>query len=220
MPTRCIIDGCNANNDIEAKYRFPKDEAAKLKWINAIPQRYKITAARIKPFSVICGLHWPSSYEKISVKGRLRPKFPPFSACSEPNKDFRTTSKTTFGVRNILPDELADFEKRDVTTFEVIKCCFLQQPAFRSGITSFCVESSLFIQSTYFRHGIPQFVIKVAEDLTFETYHWGVQCLVPFIQKMRNRKLNRWSLIIFLTWIQVSRWIFCLSTLPRWNPNK
>ena len=37
------------------------------------------------------------------------------------------------------------------------------------------------------------FLMKVSEDLTFQTYHAGVRCFVPFLSRNRLTIMDSWS---------------------------
>ena len=82
MPKKCCNYGCEVNYTSEENsdhrdkipvYRFPKARDERERWKNVVPN----ANLNVTDNTVVCRLHWPSSCEKVVVRGKQRPKHPP-----------------------------------------------------------------------------------------------------------------------------------------------
>ena len=118
MGRKCYVTGCNSNYKADDKvtaYRLPRNLEERDRWIKAIPRDNIPNTSN----TVVCIKHFPEGFETLSVKGKLRPKHPPFifpclpkSLVPTPPPAPRTTSKCSTAVRCHQPDEMSDFFKK------------------------------------------------------------------------------------------------------------
>ena len=136
----------------------------------------------VTKYTVICELHW--HFDTVKVRGgKRRPKNPPsvwlgiaLSQIPTANPTERTTKRSLSGIRSTLDDELDTFLKRDKATFCDIKNKFINSSGHKYPVKLFMVDGYIVIQSLQFFNGIPFFVIKIYENFTFETFHYGIKC--------------------------------------------
>ena len=55
------------------------------------------------------------------------------------------------------------------------------------------VDGFIVIQSLQLFNGIPFFVIKIYENLTFETFHYGIKCHISSLTVNRIITVDNWS---------------------------
>ena len=177
--------------------RFPSDNVEREKWIKAIPN----SNLSVTKYTVICELHWPPNFEVVTVRGgKHRPKNAPsvwlgvpLSQIPTANPTQRTTKRSLSGIRNSIDDELDTFLKRDKVTFWDIKNKFLNVSDHQYPVISFMIDGYVVIQSSQFFNGIPFFVLKIYENLTFETFYYGVKCNVSSLTVNRIMTVDTWS---------------------------
>lgn len=206
MARKCTIPQCktnylskkNASSKKIPVFRFPKDKKEIEKWKKSLPYKDMTVTNN----SVICELHWPSSYPKKKIHGKFRPLNPPTvwpgvpkSLIPTPVSTSRTTQRTSFDVRTTQPDQLTEFKIKDCVDFAEISQRVLKGYSFTTPTTAFKSDTSIIIQSTTFNNGIPNFVLKVHQDLTFESFQFGAKTFIPSLTKNRITKVRSWSAI-------------------------
>ena len=224
MVTKCCIESCKSNyaksqaknknlkerNDTKNKERdvhiptfgFPKDQEERIRWIKAIPYMSKESFNSYKSAPAVCAKHWPLNFETVkTVNGKLRPKHPPniFTGIREseiptPPPKPRTTKRSTFEVRTTLEDELGKFLEADRITNEILVNTVASR-TFESPVTTFVIDSVQWIQSNEFIQGIPLFAVKIFRDMTYQSFHMGIQCSLPTLSRNNIYRLNTWSRI-------------------------
>lgn len=208
---KCCIFGCKTNylSQEEEKqklgkklsvYRFPSNENEKKRWISVIPNNRLI----VKKHTVVCGLHWPSDFEKVKVNGKFRPKHPPSiwpnqipqSQIPTPLPPLRTTTKTSAAFRNTKEDELSSFIESDsIGNIEELKSTLCQQSrTFHVKFIPYIIDDIMHVQSALFQNGVPKFLVKIYDDLKFETYFQGKKITVASLSKNRVTSITLWSI--------------------------
>ena len=155
----------------------------------------------VTKYNVISELHWPPNFDTVIVRvGKRRPKNPPsvwlgitLSQIPTANPTERTTQRSLSGIRSTLDDELDTFLKRDKATFCDIKNKFINSSDHQYPVISFMVDGYIVIQSLQFFNGIPFFAIKIYENLTFETFHYGIKCQIASLTVHRIIAVDNWS---------------------------
>ena len=192
MVKHCLFPNCNPNyvsrdgSRIGKKvpiFRFPKNEEECAWWIKAIPLRKTLNSKT----SFICERHWPTGYEKISKKGKQRPRDPPTVWPNHPEvvppsqrptlpPKPRPTSRTSLVLRGTQPCEMALFRERDVVYFEDIQSrVSTETDRFCCQVTSYESDRKVIIQTTTTSNGVPTFMVQIHEDLKFSAFHMGVK---------------------------------------------
>ena len=106
------------------------------------------------------------------------------------------TKRTLAEVKGVIPDELAKFIQQDDAIFEQLSTSFLHSKRkYNAPLTAFIFKSVLHIQSREFKKGIPNFLIKIKKNQRYETYHYGVRCYLQFLNTLKLRHLNKWSIV-------------------------
>ena len=132
MPNKCcvplckgnyekIVDNKNTKDHRIAVYAFPSNEEDKISWIKSIP-RSNLTVTK---YSVVCGAHWPTDTEFITVPGgKKRPKFAPSVFPNIPKSILptekpkeRSTKRSLSSQRSILKDEFEEFLANDLIDY-------------------------------------------------------------------------------------------------------
>ena len=62
-------------------------------------------------------------------------------------------------------------------------------------MTTFVIDSVQWIQSNEFIQGIPLFAVKIFRDMTYQSFHMGIQCSLPTLSRNNIYRLNTWSRI-------------------------
>lgn len=219
MGKKCCVSSCGSNNHrsraknetLKSKndtknadrfniptFGFPKEENEKQRWISAIPYLTTEIFDAYKFPPCVCVKHWPTGYEEIkSVNGKLRPRNPPSiftsvppSAVPTPPPKPRPTKLSSSSTRSIKPDELPEFTVADKLSYESL-CNEIHEHVFvNASVVTYQIDNTLWIQSSEFISGVPKYSIKVFRDLTYESYHTGVQCK---INKTVGKRVNSWS---------------------------
>ena len=193
----------NQQENVEEKvpvYRFPKNQEEREKWRKVIPN----ANLKVTDDTVVCELHWPHDFEKISKNGKVRPKHPPSVWPKEiPDSQIpamlpapRKTKKSLSSERNLQRDELAKFLASDkVTYIEMKENILTQKRNFAFPVIAYLLDNTIHIQSQKFLNGVPLFLVKIFDTLRFETFHAGVKCFVSSLTKNRITDLDSWSKI-------------------------
>lgn len=219
MPLKCCVPKCHSNYDNEKTYipvyKLPTDEEERKTWVRMIPR----ANLKITQYTAVCKQHWPSDIKfKASRNGKLRPADPPTifknipdSCLSTPPAKFRkTTERTTSDARNVEHDELVEFKRLDVLTFESIPDHFNED----QNITVFTVSDGVRIQSTDLKSGVPKFVINLKKDFTFECCCYGISCNILTLSHNNISLCKKWSSLD-----EIVRFLKTKEFLP-WVPNK
>ena len=202
----CCVFGCKtnyrSNKSVQegrkiSVFRFPKDADERKAWVAVIPNANLV----VKDHTVVCELHWPTGYETVKKKGKLRPKYPPsiwpnvpLSQIPTPTAAPRTTHYASSSVRNQLEDQLSDHVKADNVTFDVLKDKLITSDVnLPAPVISFMENDILHIISKEMKNGVPLFIVKISQDLTFENYHLGIKCISKTLSVNRITTLNKWS---------------------------
>ena len=118
MAKKCIVPACTTNYRKTKKshidkektpvYRFLADPVECAKWMKSLPYQNLNTSKD----SVICQKHWPTSFDTVSKKGKLRPRDPLSiwpgvapSCIQTPAPLPRPTRRTSITVRGTKPDD-------------------------------------------------------------------------------------------------------------------
>ena len=182
MGKKCCVYGCQTNfklrngssEDKLSVYRFPTDEDEKRAWISAIPNDKLV----VSKDSVVCALHWPSGFETVSKKGKLRPKHPPsvwpnvpLSQMPTPSPSPRTTKLASCSKRNIERDQLEAFTLSDSMTFSQLKEKLLVNGRDMCvPVIAFMDGEVLNIQSKKLLNSVPLFLVRIFDDPSFENF--------------------------------------------------
>ena len=220
MVKTCCVFGCKtgyaSQKDTTASvFRFPKEEGERQAWIAAIPRKNLV----VNNDTVICSLHWPPGYATVTKNGEARPKelptvWPdciPASQIPTPQPSPRSTKRTSCSQRNVFPDELEEFLKRDRVTFADMKDELL------AGTRDLCApvvvwmdddDGILNVQSRKMCTGVPLFLIRISNDQRFENFHMGVKTTNPSLSTNKITALKYWSAfeenVQFLNSLEVS----------------
>lgn len=207
------MTNCRSNYDPGDKvtvFRLPKETTERERWKQAIP-RDNIPDSTD---TVVCEKHFPPGYEKIQSRGgRFRPKHPPSvfdnlpsSVVPTPPPKKRKTTKCTFDTRTVMPDEIDEFTRKDLASFDDM-CLSAGSHKFIADVITYKHGDSLCIQSADFLPsvGIPLFMIKINPDLSFICFHVGCKTSVQTLAKNKVYRLTRWS--------QIEETVRYLSTL-------
>jgi hypothetical protein len=206
MGKKCCVYGCKTNylsankssGDMQVSvFRFPKDEDEKQAWVSAIPNA-KFTFSKN---TVVCELHWPSGFEKVSKKGKTRPKDPPSvwpnvpsSQIPSPAPPPRTTKRSSCSERNTEEDQLAAFLMSDNVTFCEIKDKLLaSERDLPVPVIAYMDGDVLNVQSKKLLNGVPLFIVRILTDQSLENFHLGVKCTASSLSKNRITALKTWS---------------------------
>ena len=207
MARKCCIPDCKTNyirkkssSDLAKKipvYRFPKDVEEFERWRKSMPLKEIV----INKNTVICEQHWPSIYSKVTTRGKTRPKNPPTvwpgvpaSMIPTPLPQPRTTSRSSFVLRNQQPDQMDEFLKLDRVEFnDVAERVLKLNSNFSSPTTAYMSDDLLIIQSTILLNGVPNFIIRINPNMTYEAYHQGARSFIPGLSKNHILKIKSWS---------------------------
>ena len=206
MPKKCCIYGCQTNYTSEENsdhrdkipvYRFPKARDERERWKKVVPN----ANLNVTDNTVVCQLHWPSSFEKVIVRGKQRPKHPlsvwpgvSQSQIPTPLPSPRIAKKSSSTIRYKAEDEISGFLSLDKATFNDLKDELLtNKKTFVCPIVSFQAENVLIVQSVEFCNGVPLFVVRICKNLRFETFHYGIKCYVASLTKNRIHTVDSWS---------------------------
>ena len=153
MPLKCCVPNCNSNYKSSGEkvsiYKFPKDENEKQKWSKVIPRAKQVVTA----YTALCRKHWPEDCTMVSVHGKNRPAEPPsiflnipITCFASPPSKICKTERASATTRNVLPDELAEFKRLDMLTFEEIP----KKMFHEKSLIVYKNNSNLIIQSVEF----------------------------------------------------------------------
>ena len=197
MGKKCCVYRCKTNYSSDKSsgeikvsvFRFPKEEGEKQTWVKAIPNA-NLTVTKD---TVVCELHWPSGFEKISKNGKFRPRDPPsvwphVPPCQVPTPapPLRTTQRSSSSVRNTEEDQLAAFLASDTVTFCEIKHKLLTgERNLPAPVIAYIDEDVLNVQSRRLLNGVPVFRIKISQNLSFKNFHLGVRATSLSLSKNR-----------------------------------
>ena len=210
-------DGNYENTDKKRKrkekvLRLPRKENDKQRWLTIIPR----DNIPLSSHTVVCERHWPPEYPTILDYEKERPRDPPsVFTCVKPSlvsttpTPLRPTTKCLAENRNVLPDDLASFNERDIiNSFEDIENKFSTHTVDLNDIK---VTNNLIFQSVDFlcNTGVPRFILRIYKNLTFEAFHSGVRCTVNILCQNRVYVLNRWS-----NMQEAVRFLYCLEMTP------
>ena len=182
--------------------RFPNDPGDRKKWIRAVPYMSEDDYNGYKCPPVLCAKHWPSDFETTkSVNGKIRPKHPPTVFPGVPSSEIptpeplpRPTKRASFEVRTSLEDEMEKYLEKDRLSNEALVLTVATRK-FEVPVTTFLIDNVQWIQSNEFIHGIPLFALKIFKDMTFQSFHMGIQCSIPTLYRNNMYRLNTWSRI-------------------------
>ena len=83
---------------------------------------------------------------------------------------------------------------QDQVTWDTLKSQIeLQNVEFRYPVVCFMEGDSQWITSTTFHSGIPSYSLKINKELSYESYHLGIECTITSLTKNRVQKLSTWS---------------------------
>jgi len=206
MVFKCCVTGCKGNyestNNTVKIFRLPhkdKNPEERKRWIQAIPRENIPDTSNV----FVCENHWPQNYETVFHYGKLRPKHPPsvFSQCVEPSQiptlppPPRPTSRTSASSRNVIPDEMDEFQKFD----KIKDFSDLCQRITSSNISfshyaliKFSNNDFLQLQSVemVYNSGIPKYILKIKNDLSFESFHCGIKSTIQPLSKNHINLIN------------------------------
>ena len=185
-----------------ATFGFPNDPGDRKKWIRAVPYMSEDDFNGYKCPPVLCAKHWPSDFETTkSVNGKIRPKHPPTVFPGVPSSEIptpeplpRPTKRASFEVRTTLEDQMGKFLEADRLSNESLVLTVATRK-FEVPVTTFLIDNVQWIQSNEFIHGIPLFALKIFKDMTFRSFHMGIQCSIPTLYRNNIYRLNTWSRI-------------------------
>ena len=206
MGKKCCVYGCKTKYLSEERssgdrkvsvFRFPNNEDEKQAWISAIPNA-ELTVSKD---TVVCDLHWPSGFEKVSKNGKPRPKDPPsvwpnvpLSQIPTPAPTPRTTKRSSCFERNTDEDQLAAFLMSDNVTFCELKDKLLaSERDLPVSVIAYMDSDVLNVQSKILLNGVPLFNVRISKDQSFENFHLGVRCTVSSLSKNKITTLKTWS---------------------------
>ena len=131
--------------------------------------------------------YWPDDAAFVTDHGKLRPVEPPslfpnipLSCLKEPLPKERKTLASC-SLRGIIPDEITEFERQDVLSFNEIKTVLCDY----NDIIVYKDENIYIIRSKLFRYGVPIFVLKIFDELTFEAFSFGSSCSISSLSTNR-----------------------------------
>ena len=101
----------------------------------------------------------------------------------------RPTKRALTSTRSVLQDELGDFQKQDQIAIDSISSTLSNN----QNVVTYQLGEHLIIQSTQIEHGIPRYMIKLQTDLTYKTYHLGVETSIRTLRQNNIRKCKSWS---------------------------
>ena len=187
MGRKCCVKDCFVGfkgHEEESKgvsiYRLPSAEKfpdERSKWEYNIPPRKDFV---FNKDSCVSAKHWPPGFEKVSINGKLRPKFAPTVFSDEippsvyrtPKPPPRTTVRASCSQRNVEQDQLPDFHETDAVTFECLKDKLLSRKHdLIVPVLAFMDDDILVVQTRKLLNGVPLFIIRISSDQTFENYH-------------------------------------------------
>ena len=175
MVRRCRVINCDGNYDDTDKkrkrkenaFRPPRKEDEKQRWLIII-SRHNIP---LSSHTVVFERHWPPEYPKILDHEKERPRDPPsVFTCMKASlvlttpAPLRPTTKRLSENRNVLPDDLAAFNERDIiNSFEDLANKFSTVDVNDIKVTSNFNESGLVIQSVDYLcdTGVPRFILRI-----------------------------------------------------------
>ena len=202
MVRRCCVTNCNGNYNPENKvktFRLPRNIEEKERWRKIIPRDNLPDNKN----TVVCERHWPQNYPTILDYGKLRPKDPPsVFECVKPSlvptipPAPRNSSKTLCENRNKKEDELAAFDKQDkLENIDILKDKVKAANFGKVEIVSYMCNNKFIIQSSDFLDGssVPRFSMCISDDLTYESFHYGIKCIIKTLSKLKVYRLNRFS---------------------------
>ena len=199
MVRRCCVTNCNGNYNPENKvktFRLPRNIEEKERWRKIIPRDNLPDNKN----TVVCERHWPQNYPTILDYGKLRPKDPPsVFECVKPSlvptipPAPRNSSKTLCENRNKKEDELAAFDKQDkLENIDILKDKVKAANFGKVEIVSYMCNNKFIIQSSDFLDGssVPRFSMCISDDLTYESFHYGIKCIIKTLSKLKVYRLN------------------------------
>ena len=146
---------------------------------------------------MVCRLHWPDDFKRYTYRGKARPSEPPSvfhninkSCISIPPKPRKTANSSFESTRNVLPDQLQEFQKIDSLNFNDI----INKLSTNKDLVVHNDSCSVVIQSQ-FTNGIPKYILCVDEDLLFQGFHIGSSCSIPTLASNKITKCETWSTI-------------------------
>ena len=142
---------------------------------------------------MVCRLHWPDDFKIYMYCGKAIPSEPPSvfhntnkSCISIPPKPRKTANSSFESRRNVLPDQLQEFQKIDSLHFNDI----MNKLSTNKDLVVYNDSCSVVIQSRQFTNGIPKYILRVDEDLSFRGFYLGSSCSTP----LASNKIT-WSTI-------------------------
>ena len=213
MVKKCCMVNCDTNyaskkDDGGRKisvFRFPSEKnepEERKKWIGVCS---KVRAdLRVTDETVICELHWPENYPTYRKKGHERPSVPPSIFIGIPSSIVpdtlpppQETLRSWNQLRNMLPDELDEFERLDRLSYSDLEEQLVNSNTrqFSTPTTAFLNDGHVYIQSMTYFQGVPTFLLLISETLKFEAFHIGVKVNVPSLSRNRVSCIDRWSIL-------------------------
>ena len=201
-------DILNKNREGVTLFGLPSKKKAALerkRWIKSIPGIIEANVDQLKENPAVCIKHWPSNFPTVRTgNGGERPADPPsifegfhpseIPMPPPPPPPPRPTKKTSAEARTFKPDEMKEFQDRDLVGFEELKSS-IKSHEFSVSTISFVVGSEVWIQSIDYVSGVPLFSLKISEDQKYTGFHTGVECTIDTLSTNGIRKLKRWSTI-------------------------
>ena len=195
MPLKCCVPQCNSNYDSTdtkvSVFRFPKDEENCKRWIKAIPR----ANLKVTNYTVVCKKHWPSFAKFKIVRGKECPIDPPSIFHNIPNSCLafksappRKTKRALSSIRNQHPDEIDQFLEQDK-----INLLQLEEKLIGKNVVVFKVGQTTMIQSKNYMQRVSQFLVKLSDNYSFETYHFGAVCSISSLAANRIVECKTWS---------------------------
>ena len=144
---------------------------------------------------MVCKKHWPRFAKFKIVHGKECPIDPPSifegipSSClATKTAPPRPTKRTLALIRSQQPDEIDQFLKQDK-----INMLEIEKKLNGKNVVVFRLGQTVMIQSKNFIQGVPQFLIKLNENYSFETYHFGALCSIPTLAANKIVQCKTWS---------------------------
>ena len=202
MGRSCCVTNCSSNyddNNYVPCYRLPKDPKLLEVWLKAIPR----DNTPVTKNTVVCIKHWPPNFPTYSCYGKLRPAEPPSIFENIPKSQIptppampRSTEKATAESRAVDIDEMIEFDKSDILTFENM-CKEIDTQRFSSATTSYKQGDCLCIQSVNCLPdvGIPLFLIKIFPNQSFHCFHVGIKTTIEPLKTLKVYRVSRWCQI-------------------------
>ena len=215
MVKKCCVYDCKTNYDSERKkyvsvdgkqqsvFRFPHPNTEaenRQRWIDVVS---KVNAnLKVGSETVICSLHWPPNYPQYKKKGHWRPSVPPSifpesipaSIVPDPPPQPRETLRTSNHDRNTFPDELEEFDRQDIVSFQSLTDDLLQNKrTFHTPVVSYISDGNLHVQSTTLHNGVAAFLVIIEDSLKFSAFYHGVRFYVASLTANRITTVQRWS---------------------------